>query len=230
MKAIIVAGGLGTRLRPLTDNIPKPLLPIQGKPTVQYAIEQLKKHGVKDMVLALSYFAEKIMDFFKDGKQLAVNMSYSIEKDPLGTGGAIKQAAEGFKDTFIVAWGDNLMDIDYGKMAAEHKANKALVTIALTKREDVEHFGVARLEGKKIMEFIEKPKREDAPTDLINMGAFVMQPEILDLLPEGKSSIERDCFEKISPEGKIFAYIHDGQWFPTDTKEKYGLAEKEWKA
>ncbi len=227
-KAIILAGGLGERLRPLTDKIPKPLLPIQKKPIMEYAIENLKKNNITNVILGISYHKDKIKEYFKDGTQLGLNIQYSIEEEPLGTGGAVKQAAKGIIEPFILQWGDNLMDINYKEMIEAHNRNNAKITIALTPREDVEHFGVALLDGEKIITFIEKPKREEAPSNLINAGAFIINPEALDILPEGKSSIERDCFEKLAPKGVVYAYKHIGQWFPTDTIEKYEKARKEW--
>ncbi|MBW2993738.1 nucleotidyltransferase family protein, partial [Candidatus Woesearchaeota archaeon] len=125
MKAIILAGGLGERLRPLTDITPKPLLPINGKPIMQYAIENLKKQGITDIVLGISYHADKIKDYFKDGSELGVHIEYSIEETPLGTGGAVKQAAENINDTFVLLWADNLTDIDFNKMIDVHKRNNA---------------------------------------------------------------------------------------------------------
>jgi len=228
MKAIILAGGLGTRLRPLTDKTPKPLLPIKGKPIIQYAIENLKKHEITNIILGISYHADKIKEYFGDGKQFGVNINYSVEEEPLGTGGAVKQAAKDISDAFILLWGDNLTDINFSEMLKVHKRNNAKLTIALTPREDVEHFGVAKLDEEKIITFVEKPKREDAPSNLINAGAFIINPDILDILPDGKSSIEKDCFEKITASGRVYAYNHKGQWFPTDTIEKYGEANKEW--
>ena len=225
-KAIILAGGLGTRLRPLTDKTPKPLLPINGKPMMQYAIENLKKNGITDIILGISYHADKIKDYFKDGKDFGVNISYSIEEEPLGTGGAVKQAAEGMNEPFILVWGDNLTDISFRDMLESHEKTGAKITMALTPREDVEHFGVAKLEGERIITFVEKPKREEAPSNLINAGAFIIEPDALDILSEGKSSIERDCFEKLAEQGVVYAYIHKGQWFPTDTLEKYNLADE----
>ena len=228
MHAIILAGGLGERLRTLTDSTPKPLLKIKGKPIMQYAIENLKKHNIDDITIGISYHKEKIQDYFKDGNNLDVHIDYSIEETPLGTGGAVKQAAKDLKEPFILVWGDNLQDINWTAMIHAHKLYSAEITMALTEREDVEHFGVAELKGKQILNFIEKPKREDAPSNLINAGAFIIDPEVLKILPEGKSNIERDCFEKITKQGKVFAYIHDGQWFPTDTKEKYFEAEEKF--
>ena len=223
--AIILAGGLGTRLRPLTDKTPKPLLPIKGKPIVEHLIENLKKHGVTKIVLSIGYKAEKIQDYFRDGSQWGVNIIYSIETEPLGTGGAVQKAAAGLTSPFILAWGDNLMDLDVTVMKNEFLSDNSSISMVLSPREDVENFGVAKLEDKKIITFVEKPKREDAPSNLINAGAFIIDPECLEMLPAGKSSLEKDCFEKLAPLGKISAFIHSGQWFPTDTLEKYQLAE-----
>ena len=222
--AIIVAGGLGTRLRPLTLNIPKPLIPVNGKPLILHTINQLKKYSVKKIILSVGYKAEQIKDFFEDGSLFGVKISYSIEDEPLGTGGAVKKAAKGLNEPFFLVWGDNLMDINYLLMKEGFVRNNKLMIMALTPREDVENFGVAKLNGGIIEFFIEKPKREDAPSNLINAGAFVINPRILELLPEGKSSLEKDCFEIMAKQNEISAYKHEGQWFPTDTMEKYQLA------
>lgn len=228
-KAIILAGGLGERLRPLTLETPKPLLPIKDKPTIQWCIENIKKNGINDIILSIGYKSEQIKEYFRDGSWLGVKITYCVEKEPLGTGGAVKDAAKDIDEPFYLVWGDNLMNIDIVKMSKEHKSNEALVTMALTEREDVENFGVAILERAKITGFVEKPNREEAPTNMINAGAFIVNPEVLDMLPEGKSSIEKDCFEKIAgKEGKLCAFHHKGYWWPTDTLEKYNKASEEF--
>ena len=226
--AIILAGGLGTRLRPLTDNTPKPLLPIKGKPILQHILENLKKNGILKVIISLGYKSEQVMDYFKDGSWLGLKISYTLENEPLGTGGAVRKAASGIKEPFFLLWGDNLMDINLKALKEEYLKNGTEVIMALTPREDVEHFGVVKLQGKKIIKFVEKPKREEAPSNLINAGAFIIKPRELDILPEGKSSMDYDFFEKLAPLGKISAYIHDGQWFPTDTLEKYNLASQKF--
>ena len=226
MKAIILAGGLGERLRPLTNKIPKPLLPINGKPIMQHAIENLKKYGITEIIIAVSHHAQKIQEYFGDGSRLGVKISYSIEEIPLGTGGAIKTAAKNLDQTFIAINGDNLADFNWADIINQHKNNNAQITLALSPREDVENWGIARLDGKKIVEFIEKPTREEAPSNLNNAGGYVFEPEALEILPEGKSSIERDCFEIQTKKGVVFAYNHSGQWFPTDNLEKYESAKK----
>lgn len=221
--AIILAGGLGTRLRPLTLETPKPLLPIKEKPIVQHALENLARFGVKRAILSVGYKAEQIQEYF-DQLDLGIKISYCVEKELLGTGGAIKLAADGLAEPFFLLWGDNLMDLDLQGLSSAYLEGGAPVCMVLTEREDTENFGVVQLEGNRAVSFVEKPKREEAPSNLINAGAFVVDPEILRMLPPGKSSIEKDCFEKIAAGGKISAYVHRGQWFPTDNLEKYELA------
>lgn len=230
MKAIILAGGLGTRLRPFTENTPKPLLPIKGRPIIEHAILNFKKHGIFDIVLSIGYLADKIKAYFGDGSKLGVNISYAVEESPLGTGGALLAAAGDMNETFVAINGDNLADFDWTDIVETHKRNKAKITLALypVPMEDVSLYGIARLEGEKFLEFVEKPAKDLAPSNLNNAGGYVFEPEALRILPEGVSSIERDCFEKMAKEGVIFAHRHESQWFPTDTLEKYLKAEKEY--
>ncbi|MDO8499172.1 MAG: nucleotidyltransferase family protein [bacterium] len=226
MKAIILAGGLGTRLRPLTDNTPKPLLPIHGRPILEHAILNFKKHGIKDIILSVGHLADKIEAHFGNGEKLGVNISYSIEAAPLGTGGALKQAARGITETFVAINGDNLADFDWTALAETHKKNNATITLALFPVEDVSQFGIARVEDGRIMQFVEKPKPENAPSNLNNAGGYMFEPDALEILPEGVSSIERDCFEKLAELGVLYAHLHDLQWFPTDNLERFRNAEE----
>ncbi len=230
MKAIILAGGIGERLRPLTDNVPKPLLPILGKPILEYCIENLERHKITDIILSIGYKAKKIKNHFGDGSRFGVKISYNVESQPLGTGGAVKDIVNklGIRDNFVLIWGDNLADHDISTMLIEHKKTNAEITMSLTPREDVENFGVIELEGDRIIKFIEKPRREEVSSNLINAGAFIINPKTLDVLPEGKSSIERHCFELTSLNKRgYYAFKHKGYWFPTDTIEKYKFAERE---
>ena len=228
-KAIILAGGLGTRLRPLTNDIPKPLIPIYDKPLIQHLIENLKLHGITEIILSIGYKAEKIQDYFGDGSMFGVNITYSIENEPLGTGGAIRKASAGLTEPFIALNGDNLSDFDFTELIKAHEQNGAEITLTLFPVEDVTQYGIADLDGVKIKRFIEKPSVEEAPSNLNNAGGYVINPKALDILPLGKSSIERDCFEKLALLGQISAYVHRGQWFPTDTMEKYNKAKQEFK-
>ncbi len=224
--AVILAGGLGTRLRPLTEETPKPLLPLRGKPILQHIIEQLARNGVKKIILSIGYKAAQIQQYFGDGSRFDVDIHYVIEAEPLGTGGAVKEAARGLTEPFFLIWADNLTDINFQQLREDYLTNPSSVLMVLTPREDVEHFGVAKLEGKKIVSFVEKPKREEAPSNFINAGAFIIDPQILAALPEGRSSIEKDCFEQLAGNGGLTAFIHTGQWFPTDTLEKYQYANE----
>jgi|GEM_PF-128099 len=230
--ALILVGGLGTRLRPLTDTLPKPLLPIKNKPTMQHIIENLARHNITNIILSIGYKAATIKEYFQTNPIPNINIQYIYENEPLGTGGAVKVATQHLpkNQPFILAWGDNLMDIDWTQMQHLHNQSNTQITMALTPREDVENFGVAKLEKQQdnnnqyIIQFIEKPQRSQAPSNLINAGAFIIHPSALHILPNGKSSIEKDCFEKLAPQQQITAYNHHGQWFPTDTLEKYYYA------
>lgn len=229
MKAIILAGGLGERLRPLTDNIPKPLLQVKGKPIIEHAVNNFRKYGIKDIILSIGYNADKIISYFGDGSKLGVKITYCIEDKPLGTGGAIKEASKNIKETFIAINGDNLSDFNWKEIIEFHKKNNAKITLALYPVEDVTKFGIAQLDGNIIARFVEKPKKEEAPSNLNNAGGYVIEPDVLKILPEGKCSIEKDCFEKLAEKGVIYAYVHKGQWYPTDDMEKYNKAKKEFK-
>ncbi|MFA6424417.1 MAG: nucleotidyltransferase family protein [Candidatus Magasanikbacteria bacterium] len=229
MKAIILAGGLGTRLRPLTETTPKPLLPISGKPIIEHAILNFIKHGIADIILSIGYRSEKIMEYFGDGSKWGVSIKYCIEDAPLGTGGALKKAAEGISETFVAINGDNLADFDWTQAILTHKKTGAKITLQLFPVEDVTKYGIARIENGKIVEFIEKPTVEQAPSNLNNAGGYVLEIEALDILPDGFCMIEKDCFEKLAAQGVVFAHHHDGQWYPTDTIEKYTHADENFK-
>jgi len=229
MQAIILAGGLGTRLRPLADEIPKPLLPVKGIPIIEHAILNFKKHGILDIILSVGYKAEMIKEYFGDGSKWEVNIGYSVEDSPLGTGGAIKKIVKDIKETFLAINGDNLADFDWTEAISRHKENGAKITLSLYPVEDVTQYGIARLDNGRIIEFVEKPTVEKAPSNLNNAGGYIIEPEVLDILPDGVSSIERDCFEKLAGTGTVFAHIHSSQWFPTDTLEKYRRADEEFK-
>jgi len=229
MKAIILAGGLGTRLRPLTEKTPKPLLPVKGLPIIEHAILNLKKHGIKDVILSIGYQAEKIKEYFGKGEKWEINVDYSVEDQPLGTGGALKKASQGIVETFVAINGDNLADFDWTSALRSHAESGAKITLQLFPVEDVTKFGIARLDNGKIVEFIEKPTVEQAPSNLNNAGGYIFEPEVMEKLPEGFCMIEKDCFEKLASEGVVFAHHHSGQWYPTDTIEKYTHADEKFK-
>ncbi len=228
-KAIIMAGGKGTRLKPITHEIPKPLVPLHDKPILQHTIDLLRKYGIKEIIISVGYKADKIKEYFGNGRRFGVNIIYVEEDEPLGTGGPLRLAKEFLTDTFVMCNADELKNIDLFDMYMFHKQNKGKATIALTTVEDPSAFGVAKLKGNKIVEFIEKPKKGTEPSKLINSGLYIMEPEAIDLVKPGKSMVEIDVFPRIAKEGKLFGYPFSGQWFDTGTMERYEIAIKEWK-
>lgn len=224
--AFVLVGGKGTRLRPLTDKVPKPMIPVKGKPILQYVIELLKKHEVNNIVLAVGHMNEKIQEYFGDGRRFGVNIEYVLEEKPLGTGGPLRLARNLLKEEFFMFNGDNLTNIDLFDMYSFHKKNNAFCTIALKAVENASHFGVVEVQGDKVVKFIEKPKKPKS--NLINPGTYILNPGIIDLIPKGFSLIEEVVFPKLAKEGKLYGYIYNGQWFPTDTMERYEKAKREW--
>ncbi len=227
-KALILAGGQGTRLRPITHEIPKPLVPLHDKPILQHAIDLFKKYGITEILLSVGYKAEKIKEYFGNGKRFGVTITYLEETEPLGTAGPLNLAREHLTDTFMMCNADELKNIDLHEMYLFHKENGAKATLALTTVADPSQYGVAKLTGNKILEFIEKPAQGTAPSNLINAGLYVLEPSVFDVVPKGAGSMERDVFPKIAQEGKLFGFPFSGQWFDTGTLERYEEAMQKW--
>ncbi len=230
-KAIILCGGKGTRLRPITQEIPKPLIPVHGKALIEHLIDLFKKYDIKDIILSIGYKKDKIKEHFKNGEHLGVNISYIEENEeaPLGTAGPLKKARKLLTETFIVTNGDELKNINLEEMYGIHKQNKAIATIALTTVPDPSNYGVADLSGSRILRFIEKPPKEKAPSNLINSGLYILEPEVIDLIPDGYAMLEKEVFPIVAHEGKLHGYPFSGQWFDTGNLERYERALAEWK-
>ncbi len=227
--AVILAGGVGTRLQPITFEIPKPLVLVHDRTLLEHQFDLFKKHGIKNIVLSIGYKGDKIKHAIGDGRRFGVNVTYIEEAKPLGTGGPLRLAKPYITGTFITENSDELKEIDLHDMYLFHKESKATVTIALTTVDNPSSYGVAKMAGGKILEFVEKPKREDAPSNLINSGLYMMEPEVLDYIGEGFSMLEKDVFPKLAKEGRLFGYPFSGQWYNTGTLEDYKQAIKEWK-
>ena len=228
-KAVLLLGGKGTRFRPITYEMPKALLPIQGKTVPEHLIDLFKKYGITDLIFSIGYKADQIMKYYGDGSKFGVKITYVKEDEPKGSAGAIKLARNYLNETFIVTNGDELKDIDLERMFLFHKKNNAQITAALTTVRNPSAYGVAKLEGNKILEFVEKPNKEDAPSKLINSGLSIWEPEVIDLIPDDFSMYEKDLFPKLASKQKLYGYIFSGQWFDTGTPERYELAIKEWR-
>ncbi len=227
-KAVILAGGKGTRLRPLTSKTPKALIDVHGKTLTEHLFDLFKKYGIRDIILSVGYMKEKIKEYFGDGSKFGVNITYIEEDEPLGTAGPLRLAKEMLKESFIVSNGDELKKINIPRMFRLHKRKDALITIALTTVDDPTVYGVAKLDGSRIMEFVEKPKKEEAPSNLINAGFYILEPEVVDMIPDGFAMLEKDVFPKLAKQGKVRGFPFSGQWFDTGNMERYDKAKKKW--
>ncbi|MCP3682548.1 MAG: NTP transferase domain-containing protein [bacterium] len=227
--ALVLAGGKGERLQPITFEIPKPLMLVHDRTLLEHAFDLFKKYGVKNVVLSVGYKADKIKEKIGDGKNFGVNVNYVEESKPMGTGGPLRLAQHMLSSTFIACNADELKELDLAQMYEFHKKHKALATIALTTVEDPSIYGVARLQGNKILEFVEKPKKENAPSNLINSGLYIMEPEVINYVPPGNASLEKDVFPKLAKEGRLFGFPFSGQWLNTGTLPHYEEAIKKWK-
>ncbi len=225
-QAYILAGGKGTRLRPLTYKTPKPLIKVGDKPLLQHTIDRLKEQGIKEFIISVQYLKEQIMDYFKDGSELGVSITYFEEDTPLGTAGALRDLKEKFKGPFLMLNGDVLSEIDISDLEEIYEKNSASATLALVAVDNPSACGVVKLEGNKILEFLEKPK--NPPTNLVNGGFYLLDPEIIDLVPEGFSMIEKEVFPHLAKSGKLYGYHYPGPWIDIGTPEKLEKAVKEW--
>lgn len=226
MRAIILVGGEGTRLRPLTLSRPKALMPVVGRPLLEWMLLWLKKHGVGDVLLALGYQPAPIKRVFGSGKALGLRIEYVHEKHPLGTGGAIRNASHFIRGTTLVLNGDVLTNVDIGRAVKLHRDRKALATLALVSVEDPTAFGLVRTDSQsRITQFLEKPTMNEAAGESwINAGIYVMEPDAVAEIPQGvTSSVERDIFPKFLFERRpFFAYRQpEAYWIDVGTPARY---------
>ena len=186
MKAVIMAGGEGTRLRPQTSNLPKPMLPLVGRPMMEHIVSLLRRHGITDIVVTVAFLPNAIRSYFGDGSELGVRMVYATEESPLGTAGSVRNAREQLTERFLVISGDVLTDIDLTSVIAFHEKNEALATIALCAVENPLEFGIViTREDGSIERFLEKPGWGQVFSDTINTGIYVLEPEIFDAHSRG---------------------------------------------
>ncbi len=225
-KAVFLVGGRGTRLRPLTDKIPKALLEIQDKTIIEHLFDLVKKYGIREAILCVGYLKDKIKEYFGEGSKFGISITYVEEEEPLGTAGPLKLAKNYLKESFIVSNGDELKNINIPRMFRLHKRKNALATIALTTVDDPSHYGVAKLDGSRIIEFVEKPTH--APSNLINAGFYIIEPEVIDMIPNGLSMLEKDVFPKLAQLGRLRGFPFAGQWFDIGNIERYKTVQKKW--
>lgn len=230
MKAVIMAGGEGTRLRPLTSNAPKPMLPLVNAPMMEHIVGLLKQHGFDEIVVTVAFMANHIRTYFGDGSDFGVRMVYATEETPLGTAGSVRNAMEELDERFLVISGDVLTDLDLSAIVAQHEATGALATIGLVRVENPLEFGIViTREDGAIERFLEKPSWGQVFSDTINSGIFVLEPEIFDhIAPDRAVDFSSEVFPKLLEEGKpIYGAVGEGYWEDVGTLEAYLRAHKD---
>jgi mannose-1-phosphate guanylyltransferase len=224
VKALLLAGGLGTRLRPLTENLAKPMALVGNRPWLEHLIVHLKQQGINDFVIAVKHYPEMIQRYFGDGEAWGVNIEYAVEKTLLGTAGAIKNAESLLSDRFLVVNADIIHQASLLPLLEFHIQHKGAVTIGLTEVDDPSQYGVVeQTYSGEILRFVEKPNRDEAPSRRINAGIYVMEKEVLKWIPKDREvSIERETFPLLI-ERKVGVYgkTIDGYWMDMGTKNRY---------
>ena len=230
MKAVILVGGEGTRLRPLTVNVPKPMLPVINRPFLELVFSYLKSQGISDVILSMGYRSDVIERHFGDGTGYGVNLKFVVESSPLGTAGGVKNVEQFIDGPFFVFNGDILTDLDLVAMLEAHRERQAKATIALTPVEDPTAYGLVETDGDgRVRRFLEKPKPEEITTNLINAGTYILEPEVLDLIPSGSYHMfERGVFPELLRRGDpLFGYASDCYWIDIGTPVKYRAVHRD---
>jgi NDP-sugar pyrophosphorylase family protein len=225
MKAILLAGGKGTRLRPLTIHTPKPIVPIFNRAFLHYQIDLLKQvPEIDEVILSLNYQPRRIEEMFGDGADLGIKIRYVVEPIPLGTAGAVKYAGDKLTESVVVFNGDVMTELDLGAVIELHRQRQARATIVLTPVENPSAYGLVETDAaSNITRFLEKPKPEEITTNHINAGIYVLEPDTFDRIPSDVPwSIERSYFPSLIERGETFvAYVYNGYWIDIGTPDKY---------
>jgi mannose-1-phosphate guanylyltransferase / phosphomannomutase len=215
MKAVVMAGGEGTRLRPLTSNQPKPMVSIVGKPCMEHILELLREHGMSEVIVTVAFLPQAIRGYFGDGESLGLEIGYSVEESPLGTAGSVRLAAKQLDETFLVISGDALCDVDLSELVAFHKEHGAAVTIGLKSVDNPLEFGIVVTDDEgKIERFLEKPSWGQVFSDTINTGIYVLEPEVLKHVPSDRPfDFSKELFPYLLEMGRpLYGYVMDGYW------------------
>jgi mannose-1-phosphate guanylyltransferase / phosphomannomutase len=230
VKAVVMAGGQGTRLRPLTSNLPKPMVPVANKPTALHIMELLARHGITDVIMTVAFLPQLIRNYFGDGSTYGLHVEYSVEETPLGTAGSVKNAQQLLDDTFLVISGDALTDFDLGRIMSFHREREAMVTIALKSVENPLEFGVVIVDDEgRIERFLEKPGWGQVFSDTINTGVYVLEPEIFDYIPEDEPfDFSHELFPRLYELRKpLYGVLMEGYWQDIGTLEQYLEANRD---
>ncbi|MFC1520888.1 sugar phosphate nucleotidyltransferase [Elusimicrobiota bacterium] len=231
MKAMVLAAGAGTRLRPLTWEKPKPMVPILNRPNIFYILDKIARSGIKDVGLNLYSYPEQILKYVDNGAKWDIKTKYSREKDLRGTAGCLAPLKNFFKDeTFIVLSGDGLSDVSILELLAYHKRNNAIATIVLAKTDAKLEFGLVQMDDKhKIYAFLEKPGWEEVFSPYVNTGIYVLEPEVLKLIPDsGAFDFAKDLWPKLLlSKAPLYGYIHEGYWTDIGNFKQYRQCHKD---
>lgn len=230
MQAVVLVGGEGTRLRPLTYGTPKPMVPLFGVPFLERTLSRLHQAGIDDVILAAGYLPKAIAEHLGDGSRLGMKLTYIIEEAPLGTAGAIRNVEQHLKGAFFVLNGDVLTSLDLERMLAYHKEKNGLGVLHLIRVEDPSAFGcVVHDADGRISSFVEKPQRDEAPTNEINAGTYLLEPGVLQVIAPGRSvSIERETFPMLLASGApLYAYTTDDYWLDLGRPDQYLKAHRD---
>ena len=222
MQAVILVGGEGTRLRPLTSNVPKPVVALVDRPMMAYMFEWLHGHGVDDVIMSCGFKATKVRDVLGDGSQYGIRLRFVEEPDPRGTAGALKFAEELLADRFLMLNGDVLTDLDLSAQIVQHEATAATGTLALVPVPDPSSYGLVRLhDDSSVRGFVEKPAADQIDTNRISAGAYVLERSVLDLIPPDRNvSIERDVWPRLVDHG-LYGFPAEAYWLDIGTPERY---------
>ncbi|MBN1191366.1 MAG: NDP-sugar synthase [Dehalococcoidales bacterium] len=224
MQALILVGGEATRLRPLTCNTPKAMVPVLNTPFLEHVIRYLGNHGTKQVVLAQGFLPESMEDYFQDGSRFGAKLVYALETKRMGTAGAVKNAERHLNDTFLVLNGDIFTDLDITAMLQFHRQRRAIATIALTPVEDPTAYGLIETTSEgRVTRFLEKPGWDQITTNMINAGTYILEPEVLKRIPPGTNySFERQLFPNLLDQGEaVYGYASLSYWIDIGTPEKY---------
>src|SRR4029453_5178003 len=224
VKAVILAGGEGTRLRPLTSNQPKPMMPLVNKPMLEHLVTLRERHGFDDIVVTVAYLGNQIRDYFGDGSDFGVTMRYATEDTPLGTAGSVRNASAQLDDTFLVISGDVLTDIDLSELIDAHRDSGALASIALKRVENPLEFGIVITSPDgEIEPFLEKPSGGQGSSDTINTGLYVLEPDVFEFIPPDEVvDFAGDVFPAALAKGlSLHGHVADGYWEDVGTNEAY---------
>ncbi|CAN5230464.1 hypothetical protein BH09PAT2_BH09PAT2_10030 [soil metagenome] len=230
-KAVILAGGRGTQLRPYTYEIPKPLLPVKGTPILEHLILQLKKNGITEIIIAISYLGQKIKDYFGDGSKWDVSIEYSEESDNLMTGGALKKIKDKLnEESFLVIHGDILTDFSFADLIQYHKDQSSVATVALTTTSKPTEFGQFKMHGTQLVDFYQTTEKPDLKSHLIHTGIYAFEPEIFNYFPKNTQQFSlEDVIRDLIKERKVSGFVFEGKWYDVGNPENYELAIKEYK-